>query len=41
MQELNIGHTIVSRSVFVGIGAAVNEMRVAMHTARESVWRAS
>lgn len=36
IEELNIGHTIVSRSVFVGIGAAVNEMRVAMHTARES-----
>jgi pyridoxine 5-phosphate synthase len=36
IEELNIGHSIVSRSVFVGIAAAVNEMRVAMHTARDS-----
>ncbi|HEV7279408.1 MAG TPA: pyridoxine 5'-phosphate synthase [Pirellulaceae bacterium] len=27
MQELNIGHSIVSRSVFVGLTAAVREMR--------------
>lgn len=36
IEELNIGHTIVSRSVFVGIAAAVHEMRVAMNTARAS-----
>lgn len=36
IEELNIGHSIVSRSVFVGIGAAVHEMRVAMTTARAS-----
>jgi pyridoxine 5'-phosphate synthase PdxJ len=27
MQELNIGHSIVSRSVFVGLTAAVREMK--------------
>jgi pyridoxine 5-phosphate synthase len=34
LEELNIGHSIVSRSVFTGIGAAVREMRVAMDRAR-------
>jgi pyridoxine 5-phosphate synthase len=34
VEELNIGHSIVSRSVFTGIGAAVREMRVAMDRAR-------
>jgi pyridoxine 5-phosphate synthase len=33
-EELNIGHSIVSRSVFVGIEQAVREMREAMHAAR-------
>ena len=33
-EELNIGHSIVSRAVFVGIGEAVREMRRAMDTAR-------
>jgi pyridoxine 5-phosphate synthase len=28
--ELNIGHSIVSRAVFVGLTQAVREMRVAM-----------
>lgn len=28
--ELNVGHTLISRSVSVGIGAAVKEMRAAM-----------
>jgi pyridoxine 5-phosphate synthase len=36
IEELNIGHSIVSRAVFVGLAAAVQEMRVAMDTARSS-----
>ena len=34
IEELNIGHSIVSRAVFVGIGEAVREMRTAMDRAR-------
>lgn len=34
VEELNIGHSIVSRAVFVGIGEAVREMRAAMDRAR-------
>ena len=34
VEELNIGHSIVSRSVFVGIGEAVREMRNAMQRGR-------
>lgn len=34
IEELNIGHSIVSRAVFIGIGAAVTEMREAMTAAR-------
>jgi pyridoxine 5-phosphate synthase len=34
IEELNIGHSIVSRSVFVGLPAAVREMRVAIDRAR-------
>ena len=34
VEELNIGHSIVSRSVFTGIGAAVREMRSAMDRGR-------
>ena len=34
IEELHIGHSIVSRAVFVGIEAAVREMREAMTTAR-------
>lgn len=30
IEELNIGHSVVSRSIMVGIGTAVNEMRRAM-----------
>ncbi len=37
IEELNIGHTIVSRAVFVGIAAAVVEMRAAMDRARSSL----
>lgn len=36
IEELNIGHSIVSRAVMVGIGAAVHEMHVAMAMARAS-----
>lgn len=36
IEELNIGHSIVSRSVFVGIGAAVKEMREAMDAGRRA-----
>ena len=34
IEELNIGHSIVSRAVFVGIGAAVREMKRLMTEAR-------
>ncbi len=37
IEELNIGHSIVSRAVFIGIEAAVREMRQAMTLARQSV----
>lgn len=37
IEELNIGHTIVSRAVFIGIAAAVSEMRLAMDRARSSL----
>ena len=36
IEELNIGHSIVSRAVFIGLGAAVKEMREAMRVARSS-----
>jgi pyridoxine 5-phosphate synthase len=36
IEELNIGHSIVSRAVFVGLPAAVREMRSAMDAARGS-----
>ncbi|MBK8248853.1 MAG: pyridoxine 5'-phosphate synthase [Gemmatimonadetes bacterium] len=36
VEELNIGHAIVGRAVFIGIAAAVREMRVAMDAARAS-----
>lgn len=36
IEELNIGHSIVSRAVFVGIEQAVREMREAMRRARSS-----
>lgn len=34
IEELNIGHSIVSRAVFIGLAAAVREMRAAMDAAR-------
>jgi pyridoxine 5-phosphate synthase len=36
IEELNIGHSIVSRALFVGLAEAVREMRVAMDMARAS-----
>jgi pyridoxine 5-phosphate synthase len=36
VEELNIGHSIVSRAVFVGLDQAVREMRAAMDLARGS-----
>lgn len=35
IRELNIGHAIVARAVFVGLEAAVGEVVAAMHEARE------
>jgi len=32
--ELNIGHSIIARAVFVGLPQAVNEMKQAMLAAR-------
>ena len=37
IEELNIGHSIVSRAVLIGLAAAVHEMRTAMDTARAAV----
>jgi pyridoxine 5-phosphate synthase len=34
IEELNIGHHVVSRAVFIGIEAAVREMRAAIDTGR-------
>ncbi len=36
VEELNIGHSIVSRALFVGLAEAVREMRRAMDAARRS-----
>jgi len=36
IEELNIGHSIVSHAVFVGLAHAVREMRVAMDAGRSS-----
>jgi pyridoxine 5-phosphate synthase len=36
IEELNIGHSIISRSVFVGLDRAVKEMHEAMRAARSS-----
>jgi pyridoxine 5-phosphate synthase len=33
MTELNIGHSIIARAIFVGLEAAVREMKAAMRTA--------
>lgn len=34
IEELNIGHSIISRAVFVGLAESVREMRAAMDSAR-------
>jgi len=34
IEELNIGHSVVSRAIFVGLAEAVRELRVAMDSAR-------
>ena len=34
IEELNIGHSIVSRAIFIGLAAAVTEVRTAMDAAR-------
>jgi pyridoxine 5-phosphate synthase len=36
IEELNIGHSIISRALFVGLDRAVREMRDAMRVARSS-----
>jgi pyridoxine 5-phosphate synthase len=36
IEELNIGHSIISRALFVGLDQAVKEMREAMRAARSS-----
>jgi pyridoxine 5-phosphate synthase len=36
IEELNIGHSIISRAVFIGLERAVTEMRDAMRAARSS-----
>lgn len=35
IEELNIGHSIVSRAIFIGLAAAVGEVRTAMDAARD------
>jgi pyridoxine 5-phosphate synthase len=40
VEELNIGHSIVSRAIFVGLRAAVGEMREAMAAGRVAADRA-
>jgi pyridoxine 5-phosphate synthase len=36
IEELNIGHSVVSRAIFVGLAEAIRELRVAMDSARAS-----
>jgi pyridoxine 5-phosphate synthase len=36
IEELNIGHSIISRAVFIGLERAVKEMHEAMRAARSS-----
>jgi pyridoxine 5-phosphate synthase len=37
IEELNIGHSLVSRAISVGLAEAVRELRVAMNMARASI----
>ena len=39
LDTLNIGHSLVARSVFVGLGEAVREMRAAIAERRFGAWR--
>lgn len=39
IEELNIGHAIIARAVFVGLPAAVAEMKQRMHAARDRARR--
>jgi pyridoxine 5-phosphate synthase len=39
IEELNIGHSIVARAIFIGLVEAIREMRVAMDVARSSIDR--
>lgn len=36
IEELNIGHSVVSRAIFLGLAGAVRELRAAMDAARRS-----
>ena len=36
IEELNIGHSVVARALFVGLADAVRELRVAMDDARRA-----
>src|SRR5207253_2648448 len=40
MRELNIGHAIVSRAVFVGLRRAVREMKDVMNQTNQSAYEA-
>ena len=37
IEELNIGHHVISRAIFVGLDTAVRELRTAMDAARRQV----
>ncbi len=36
VEELNIGHHVISRAIFIGLDAAVRELRAAMDAARDA-----
>jgi pyridoxine 5-phosphate synthase len=36
IEELNIGHSVVSRAIFLGIAEAVRELRDVMDSARRA-----
>jgi pyridoxine 5-phosphate synthase len=36
IEELNIGHALVGRAIFIGLAEAVREIRQAMDEAREA-----
>ena len=38
IEELNIGHSIVSRAIFIGLADAVREIRLAMNDARKPLY---